>query len=458
MDYSLPILAYHSVADTGPPELAEFRVSPGAFRQQMQWLRDSGYEAVSLAEWALRITTRRRYGHRAVVITFDDGYADFLDNAAPVLAKFGLQATMFVVTGRVGGVADWDRIAVGGLPLMGWDALRLVRQQGHTIASHCDAHRVLTKLSDAEIAADAAAARAALRRELGAEVTALSYPWGRSDARVRRLCGENGYRIGVGVTPRASGLDDDVMDLPRIEIAGTDDLATFARKVSGAGTPAADAAPLTPAERDPVDGLALRLDRVVEELGAIRLALAALRMPTRSLQARLPLLFSRPLGGPEPLAPRQEIAPGIRIGFEPTARVMLTVGPKLDHRVSPESCLNTLHLSFSGRSRWLSLEVALAWPDLDEARRFQLGLAVRASRAAECRAVLRLWQKDNQYVELPLADLRLQPDERNCNVGGTLELPDALALDHRSDPLFLLLFDTGEPLEIELFYFNLYFA
>src|ERR1700704_2459088 len=123
MDYPAPILMYHSVADEGPPELSAFRVSCAAFRQQMRFLREHGYHSISLTEWALSIATKRFVAGRPVVITFDDGYADFATNAWPVLAETNLRATIFVVTGSVGGIADWDRTEQAGLALLGWNEL-----------------------------------------------------------------------------------------------------------------------------------------------------------------------------------------------------------------------------------------------------------------------------------------------------------------------------------------------
>src|SRR5215204_2610305 len=353
MECRVPILMYHSIADDGPPELAPYRVSPDAFRRQMLFLREHGYNSLSLTEWTFSIATKRFVPGRPVVITFDDGYADFASNAWPVLAETGLRATLFVVTGRVGGVADWNRSAQRGLTLLNWDQLRMLQQQGNAIASHCAAHRTLTELSDREIAADCTAARDALRRELGAEVTCVSYPWGISDARVRRVCAENGYRSAVGVTPAASGIGDDLMNLPRLEIFGSDEIDAFSHKLAGpdgpgerlvssanAASPARSAAQTTPPEPEKLLALSARLDRLVEELISIKRELATLRTPADSLHGKLQRLFAQPLTAPagELVTPHLQISPGIRIGFEPTARVRLTVLPKRDHTVSPESC------------------------------------------------------------------------------------------------------------------------
>jgi hypothetical protein len=216
----------------------------------------------------------------------------------------------------------------------------------------------------------------------------------------------------------------------------------------------------SPPPPDPVAALSARLQRLADELISVKHELTALRTPAASLHDKLLLLFARPLTAAdgELLTSHIAVSPGIRVAFEATARVRLTVLPKHDHRVSPDACLNVLRFGFAGTSRWFSLDVTLAWPELENSGRYQLSLVLRPSRAATCRAILRLWQKDKQYIELELAEFALDPAERNYDLAGELALPDTLALDHNSEPMFLLLFDTEAALEFELSYLNLYFA
>jgi peptidoglycan/xylan/chitin deacetylase (PgdA/CDA1 family) len=228
--FRVPILMYHSIAEAGPEGLAPWRLLPALFREQMRLLRERGYHSVSLEEWARAIVERRPLPGRPVVLTFDDGYRDFLEHAWPVLRECDLRATIFVVTGRVGGVADW----VAGEPplaLMDWAELRELQRQGNRVGSHCAAHRELTQLPDEELRRDAAEARAALRRELGTVTQSVAFPYGISDGRVRRLLAESGYRIGLSAAGGLSTLADDPMQLPRIEIFGDDDADAFALKI-----------------------------------------------------------------------------------------------------------------------------------------------------------------------------------------------------------------------------------
>lgn len=233
----IPILAYHSIADDGPPELQPWRITPSAFDEQLRFLKHHGFRSISLDEWTRCITAQSRPPGKPVIITFDDGYADFLANAAPRLEAAGFNATIFVVTGRVGATANWDTTSGPPLKLMTWDDLRLLETRGFSVGSHTTAHLDLTALTDEEIESDSREARATLRRELGHDVDTVAFPGGTSDARVRAALTRAGYRVGVEIADRCSTFSDSVGCLPRIEPLATDDIDDFARKLGQPGIP-----------------------------------------------------------------------------------------------------------------------------------------------------------------------------------------------------------------------------
>jgi peptidoglycan/xylan/chitin deacetylase (PgdA/CDA1 family) len=103
------VLLYHRVGEGSrcPHALA---VTPERFEQQMRAVRAFG-EVLSLAELAERIAARR-LPRRAVAITFDDGYADNLLVAKPILERYGVPATVFATTGSIGREREfwWDEL------------------------------------------------------------------------------------------------------------------------------------------------------------------------------------------------------------------------------------------------------------------------------------------------------------------------------------------------------------
>ena len=166
-----------------------------------------------------------------MIITFDDGYKDFLTNAWPALERADFVATIFAVTRNVGGTADWDAVTGAPLELLDWEELRFLQSRGNEIASHGALHKDLTVLAQEEILQIGTEARRVLGEQLGSDVRSFSFPWGRSNAAVRQCIADCGYRIAVHSFGGFSRLGDDPLALPRIEIFGDDNLATFIRKV-----------------------------------------------------------------------------------------------------------------------------------------------------------------------------------------------------------------------------------
>ena len=165
------ILTYHSLDDSWSP----ISVSPEAFRAHARWLASGRVRVVPLAD------IRSASGDEdAVAITFDDGFANFADLAAPSLEAYGLPATVFVVAEHVGGRNDWGGSPVAGIPdlrLMTWDALGRVAAAGVSIGAHTRRHPDLTTLRGAALEDEIAGCVERIAGELGQRPTAFAYPY-----------------------------------------------------------------------------------------------------------------------------------------------------------------------------------------------------------------------------------------------------------------------------------------
>ncbi|MBW4523134.1 MAG: polysaccharide deacetylase family protein [Scytolyngbya sp. HA4215-MV1] len=227
----LPILMYHRVAPAGTDRLSRYRVTPQAFEQQLQYLRDAGYYSVLWEQWREAMVNRRPLPGRAIALTFDDGYQDFLDYAAPLLKQYGFSATVFLVANQVGGANVWDQAYQEEIPLMNWHTIRQLQTEGIEFGSHTATHPLLTALSPVEIVKEATRSRAILERELGVPIRTIAYPYGDHNAVVQHLIGACGYTVGLSCRSGRSGFRDALLSLPRIEIEGSDSLKAFVAKL-----------------------------------------------------------------------------------------------------------------------------------------------------------------------------------------------------------------------------------
>jgi hypothetical protein len=126
----LPILMYHRVAPAGSPAMHAYRVTPKAFEEQLRYLRDAGYYSIGLEDWWAAMARRKPFSSRAVLVTFDDGYRDFLTYAWPLLKHYGFSATVFLVADEIGKSNRWDRVCGEEVPLLGWQEIRQLQSEG----------------------------------------------------------------------------------------------------------------------------------------------------------------------------------------------------------------------------------------------------------------------------------------------------------------------------------------
>jgi peptidoglycan/xylan/chitin deacetylase (PgdA/CDA1 family) len=211
---------YHRIATDGPPGLKRWRVAPELFDAQMNALRRAGYQTISFTEWADAIVQQRPVQGKRVLLTFDDGYSDFLSAAAPILRRHDFSATVFLVAERIGQTALWDAEYGDPAPLMSWEEIKSLQAIGIEFGAHSCIHRKMTEMGFTELAEDTRRTRALLEEGLGVPVPTLAYPYGDQNESVRRVVGEAGTTAAVTTEPGISKLGDDLLRLPRIEVSG----------------------------------------------------------------------------------------------------------------------------------------------------------------------------------------------------------------------------------------------
>ncbi len=215
-----PVICYHRIG--GPLELGVTRVARWVFERQLRALARAGWRTLTLDQFAACLDTRPaapipRPANRGFLLTFDDGYANLVDQAYPLLADFGLTATTFLVTDYVGRTNTWDgRYTWRRLPHLDWPAIEHWQGGGFDFASHTASHARLTWLGDARVADELGRSRETLVRRLGAGAgRAVAYPFGASDDRVQALARAAGYELGFGGGGRAGHRR---MRLPRVPV------------------------------------------------------------------------------------------------------------------------------------------------------------------------------------------------------------------------------------------------
>lgn len=187
------ILCYHAIDPTWDSPLA---VPPRSFAQHVAWL--VRHRSVLPLEEAVQSLDRSaRLPGRVAVLTFDDGFASVHEHALPVLRRFRLPATVFLVAQTLapeGRSVDWVDGPPDPVKTLTLEQVREMQAAGVRFGSHSYAHRDLTTLSDEECERDLRQSRELLEDLLGRPVPFLAYPKGRHDERVRRAALRAGFR------------------------------------------------------------------------------------------------------------------------------------------------------------------------------------------------------------------------------------------------------------------------
>jgi peptidoglycan/xylan/chitin deacetylase (PgdA/CDA1 family) len=172
-----PVLMYHSISPSAEPDPHRLRVHPARLDRHLRLLRRLGRRGVSLTELVRAVDRGEADG--LVGLTFDDGYTDFLDHAVPVLERYGMTGTVYVVAGRMGGQNEWD--TGPRFDIMDAARVRDVAAAGQEVGSHTVTHARLAGIDAATLAAEVGDSKRVLEDVLQAEVPSFCYPYGSYD-------------------------------------------------------------------------------------------------------------------------------------------------------------------------------------------------------------------------------------------------------------------------------------
>ena len=211
--YTAPVLMYHYINNEEPLR-SRLGVSPESFERQMRFLRERKYNIVSLEELTDLIKNKKKIPSGTVAITFDDGYLDNYINAYPVLKKYNIPATIFVVINRIGK-------HLGNDDYMSWSQIRELSESGLiTIGSHSMNHPNLSEInSEEQLKEEIFESKKILGKELNQEVKFFSYPFGGRSLEARRIVSLSGYKAAVGTNFPKGSPGDDLYALKRLRIS-----------------------------------------------------------------------------------------------------------------------------------------------------------------------------------------------------------------------------------------------
>lgn len=222
---NIPVLMYHDIShQVSDPET----VVPPRFAAQMEWLFSAGYRTIFFGEIDTLDAERAK---RAVIITFDDGFASFMDYALPLFQNYGFKSTINIIGNCVGGFVS------GNDPRLSWDECRYLARTGlveigcHTYGLHFwygnqSRTNAVTVFND-KLEQDLSFFQKVYTREMGHPATTLAWPYGMHDAKSIELAEQAGFSSILNSEYGYFEKGSRRYDIPRLPVGHAVDLKVF---------------------------------------------------------------------------------------------------------------------------------------------------------------------------------------------------------------------------------------
>lgn len=215
----VPVLYYHSV---DPSEANEVIISPEKLKEELTFIKDSGYTTLTISELNDYILNNTPIPEKSIVITFDDGYADNYINAFPILKELDIKATIFVISN----FTDKDGY------YMTSQQIKEMSDYGIDIQSHTASHSHLNQLTYEEQLSELKTSKEKLESIIGKPIISVAYPFGDYDDNTILASEEAGYSLAFNTNKGLADRDDNPLNLNRIYISSTYSIEDFKEKLT----------------------------------------------------------------------------------------------------------------------------------------------------------------------------------------------------------------------------------
>jgi peptidoglycan/xylan/chitin deacetylase (PgdA/CDA1 family) len=209
-EYVVPVLMYHSIDNDD--KTSKLSVSPENFARQMEFLHKNRYNVISLEKAIPYIMKRENPPAKTIAITFDDGFENNYKSAYPVLKKYNIPATIFVVTSYVGSPG-----------FLSWSEIKEMSDSGIiSIGSHTMTHFWLLESAPGFLKDEVDGSKEILEKKIGKRVSLFCYPMGSFDGQSKKAVKDAGYSCAVSTSPCGVSLDD-IFAVKRVKISRSSD-------------------------------------------------------------------------------------------------------------------------------------------------------------------------------------------------------------------------------------------
>ncbi len=230
--YPIPILMYHQVVDKDLDTPHKIYISKKNFKKQMSYLHNNGFTSYHFKDLQEIIATGKSYPQKSIMITFDDGYLNNLENALPILEQYKTKATIFLLADANQRSNSWDQGQVPESALMNAEQRkRLAAHPLIEIGSHGFHHKKMSEMSNDQIKQELVESKKSLEQEFTKPIMAYAFTYGILPDQPDHRASDAGYQFAVNTDQGGLHWTDNLFSLFRINIFPNDTGLKFWKKI-----------------------------------------------------------------------------------------------------------------------------------------------------------------------------------------------------------------------------------
>jgi peptidoglycan/xylan/chitin deacetylase (PgdA/CDA1 family) len=230
---NVPILMYHSISYDANRRFKQFTVSPSLFAEQMAYLSQHKYTPLTITQF-ISARSHSALPPRPVLLTFDDGFADFASIALPILQQYGFTATLYVATAFVNATSRWlFREGEARRTMLTWPQLVDISSCGIECGAHSHSHYQLDVVSHTIAHNEIVLSKQSLEQHLGMPVSSFAYPFGYYSSSVKALVRAAGFTSACAVKHAMCSVTSDPFSLARLMVKANCGIDAFASLLDG---------------------------------------------------------------------------------------------------------------------------------------------------------------------------------------------------------------------------------
>ena len=222
------ILMYHSISIPDRNETPRFICKPELFKRHIKFLVKEKYHFVSMKDIYAFYYNGVNLPDKSIVLTFDDGFEDNYINAYPILKKYNIPATIFLVSHLVNQSSKW---LSNKKKLLTWKQIKEMEKNKIDFGGHTRFHSKLTDLHLEDVFYDLKECKFKIESSIVNSVQSFAYPYGCYNLNIVNKVKFAGYSMACSTRAGFNNKKTDVFNLRRLDISGYDSVSMLKRKI-----------------------------------------------------------------------------------------------------------------------------------------------------------------------------------------------------------------------------------